>query len=84
MNEIHDNLALNFISRVLFLICVPILALNSTVFGKVVFLGAAVFLGRVFMWERLGYKTLKCTLLSTFHSRPLCLWVALEIWVIYC
>jgi len=43
MNEIKDNLALNFTSRILFLICVPILAINSTVFGKVVFLGAAVF-----------------------------------------
>jgi hypothetical protein len=46
MNEIQDNLALNFITRILFLICLPILALNSTVLGKVVFLGAAVFLKR--------------------------------------
>ena len=54
---------MNFISRVLFLICVLILSLNSTVFGKVVFLGAAIFLETAFLWEGQGYKTRKLTLL---------------------
>jgi hypothetical protein len=66
MNESNSGQpALNFISLVLFLVCVPILALNSTVFSKLAFLGAAVFLERVFVWEEQGYKTRKRTLLNT-------------------